>query len=184
MAPVLGIWASSFNSRTFQPTGSYDALATYTVPSGGVSSITFAGIPSTYTHLEIRGINLSTGTDGADLGIRFNSDSSNSYALHLLAGNGSSAFAGAAANASYGLAGTQAGATYPNASVTTVLDYANTSKNKTVRSLSGSDLNGSGRTGLYSGLWLSTSAITSITLLPQTGNFAQYSQFSLYGVKG
>jgi hypothetical protein len=66
-----------------------------------------------------------------------------------------------------------------------ILDYANTSKNKTIRMLSGNDRNGSGDIILISGLWASTSAINQIDLrLESAANFAQYSQFALYGIKG
>jgi hypothetical protein len=64
-----------------------------------------------------------------------------------------------------------------------VLDYANTNKFKTLRSLTGNDRNGSGSIWLDSGLWRSTSAITSIKFTTGTA-FAQYSQFALYGIKG
>jgi len=58
MSPILGIYASQITGHLnpFTPTGSYDALASYTVPSGGASTITFAGIPTggQYTHLQLR----------------------------------------------------------------------------------------------------------------------------------
>ena len=57
MSPNLGIIATSISGHlfTFSLVGNYDALATVTVPSGGLSSITFAGIPTTgYSHLQIR----------------------------------------------------------------------------------------------------------------------------------
>jgi hypothetical protein len=68
-----------------------------------------------------------------------------------------------------------------------VLDYASTNKYKTFRSLSGVDLNGSGLVGLFSGfLYSNTNAISNITLYANAGadNFAQHSQFALYGIKG
>jgi hypothetical protein len=65
-----------------------------------------------------------------------------------------------------------------------LLDYTNTSKYKTTRSLTGHDKNGSGLIVLYSGLWLNTAAVTSITVLPNTGNFNQYTSAALYGIKG
>ena len=69
--------------------------------------------------------------------------------------------------------------------VVDVLDYANTNKYKTVRTLGGKDLNGSGQEGLYSNLWKNTNAITDITLKVVGGsNFVQYSHFALYGIKG
>lgn len=189
MAPVLGIWASSFNSRTFQPTGSYDALATYTVPSGGVSSITFAGLPTggQYTHLQLRFIARNdTGVSG--LYFQFNNDSSSSYSYHRLVGNGSAASANGSATQTYGQILSQSGipsatSTFA-ASIIDILDYANTSKYKTVRSLSGYDGNGSGGIAFESDSYQKTNAINSIFIANNTNNFAQYSQFSLYGVKG
>jgi hypothetical protein len=63
------------------------------------------------------------------------------------------------------------------------LDYASTSKTKVVRSIVGGDRNGGGRITLSSGLWNSTSAITSFKIITSTDNFAQYSALALYGVK-
>jgi hypothetical protein len=66
-----------------------------------------------------------------------------------------------------------------------ILDYANTSKYKTQRGLGGADLNGSGYISFNSGNWRNTNAITSISLTPLYGSqFAQYSSFALYGIKG
>ena len=64
-----------------------------------------------------------------------------------------------------------------------ILDYANTNKYKTYRSLTGGDANGSGQVLLRSSNWRSTSAVTSMTLYPGVGNFTQYSSFALYGIK-
>ena len=71
------------------------------------------------------------------------------------------------------------------ATVCDILDYTNTNKYKTVRALSGHDQNGSGVIQLRSGFWRSTSAITSITISnDQIANIAEYTRFSLYGIKG
>jgi len=64
-----------------------------------------------------------------------------------------------------------------------VLDYQDTNKFKTSRSLSGFDANGSGQVLLSSGSWRSTVAVNSITLLAGAGNWTSVSQFTLYGVK-
>lgn len=183
MAPVLGIWASSFNSRTFQPTGSYDALATYTVPSGGVSSITFslAGLTG-YSHLQLRYLSKNTAA-GTDAYIQFNSQTNSVY-RHQLLGNGSSASGSANSGIAYILLTSgSSGTSMFGAGIVDILDYASTSKAKTVRSLSGYDLNGSGIVGLGSALWTSTSAITDMTIVSAGTNLAEFSQFALYGVK-
>ena len=67
-----------------------------------------------------------------------------------------------------------------------IQDYASTTKYKTVRSFSGMDGNAADTqyvVTLRSNLWLSTSAITSITLIPATA-FTTSTTFALYGIKG
>lgn len=188
--PILGIIASSFRSAA-GPEGAYDALATVTL-SATTASITFAGIPSGYKHLQIRFMGRSTDTGGDRIGqkIQFNSDTSSSYARHQLFGDGSSAAATATSSTTY-IASGLSELTAANAPANTfgvgiidILDYANTSKYKTVRALTGQDQNStSGRIFLASGLWQSTSAITSIVLAPETGNYVQYTSIALYGIK-
>jgi hypothetical protein len=192
MTPILGIIASSFRSAA-GPDGAYDALATVTVPSGGLATITFAAIPDTYKHLQIRAISRTTGTangggDGDWIRIRFNSDSGNNYARHYIQGNGANTFAGATTSTSGGLlersANGNSAANVFGALTVDILDYASTSKNKTVRNIGGIDNNGGGQMYFASSLWFATpTAINSILLIPENGNFAQYSQFALYGVK-
>lgn len=178
--PILGIWASQ-NYPRVTDTGAMFPISTVTVGSAGASSITFSSIPSTYTHLQIRGLGLIT--SGGGFTARFNGDTGANYSFHQLYGEGSIAQSNAGAVTqtfmyfAYGAGSTTA----PNAFVTDVLDYANTNKNKTVRSLNGNDLNGSGYIQLWSNAWYSTSAITSITV---TASFNQYSQLALYGIKG
>lgn len=174
----------------WSPVGAYDSIATVTVGSGGVSSIDFTSIPSTYKHLQIRQISRSTGT-APRFALAFNADTTyTNYINHNLYGDGSSA--GASVNNSStssretGMVTTSSAlANTFAASVVDILDYANTSKYKTTRTLTGYDLNGSGLMVMTSLLWMSTSAITQISITPYegTGNFAQYSQFALYGVK-
>jgi len=173
----------------WEPQGAYDALATVTVPSGGAASITFAGIPTGYKHLQIRGIGKTTRvTYGAGTMVQFNGDTAANYANHELFGDGAAAYAAAGTGVS-SIRVDAANATTSSANVFGVavidlLDYANTSKNKTLRALSGTDVNGAGGTiALNSGVWLNTSAITSITLFPEVGTFMQYSSYGLYGVR-
>jgi hypothetical protein len=186
--PILGIMASS--RLSWQPEGAYDSLATITVPSGGVASVEFAGIPSTYKHLQIRGISRSAtaGTAGQELLMRYNGTTTNYYRFHQLYGDGANAFSNVGANTSENApfftptAGNTANVF--GTAVIDILDYANTNKNKTVRSLTGFDLNGSGFIILRSGLWMNTAAVSSISLTADSsGTIAQYSSFALYGVK-
>jgi hypothetical protein len=163
----------------WEPAGAYDALATVTVPSGGVTTITFAGIPTGYKHLQVRVLGKTSTSSYGDL--RFNGDTTTSnYRYHVIYGNGASALATTGASAAYFPAdmSTQFGG-----SILDILDYANTSKNKTTRSLSGWDNNGSGNISLSSNLWMSTAAINQITITAAVGTFTEFSQFTLYGVK-
>jgi hypothetical protein len=173
----------------FEPTGSYDALASYTVPSGGVSTIEFAGIPTggQYTHLQIRLFVRPTSSSNGPVFMQLNNDTGSNYTRHSLRGDGSTAYSsGSASQTSMYFNGfnTYAGGTdRPTVSIIDILDYANTSKNKTVRTLAGLENNGSGEVGLYSGLWLNTNAITSIKLFDNV-NYGEYTQAALYGIRG
>jgi hypothetical protein len=165
--------------------GSYESIATTTVGASAVSSITFSSIPATYTHLQLRGSALCS-SNGGNIQIRFNSDTGSNYSMHYIAGGGASVIVGATASTTAitlceGVNGTSS--TFPAGVVTDVLDYTNTNKYTTIRSLGGQDSNNGGRDdiGLFSGAWLNTAAITSIVILP-SGNFNQYTQFALYGI--
>ena len=171
---------------------SYESISTVTVGSGGASSIDFSSIPSTYKHLQLRGIARNTTSGGnLDYAIRFNNDSSTSnYAWHRLFGDGSTTYGQWNVNpVGEGFIGITTQSTDTSntfaTSVTDVLDYASTNKNKTVRSLWGKDTNGGGLVGLASALWINSStAVNQVTIIPKSGNFAQYSSFALYGIKG
>ena len=173
----------------WEPQGAFDALATVTVPSGGVASINFAGIPTGYKHLQIRYIVRSTqAATETGINAQFNGDTGSNYAFHYIFGDGSSAAAGAGSSATalnlINIPGASATANAFGAGVFDLLDYASLTKNKTVRLLQGWDGNGSGRLNFSSGLWMNSStAVNSINFYPSSGNWAQYSQFALYGVK-
>lgn len=168
-------------------TGSFESIASVTPTSG--SSITFNSIPSTYSHLQIRLIVRDGTNTNSQYYLTFNGGASASYASHVLRGNGTSAFAaGFATNTEMRFAA-QTTATTANifgASIIDVIDYASTTKNKTVRSFNGYDNNTSdGWIYLVSSVWLSTSAVTSITITNANGStLASGSTFALYGIKG
>jgi len=185
--PILGTIASSYKSAV----GSYDSISTVTVGAGGAANVEFTSIPSSYTHLQIRGIARSTYNIGAStsLIIQLNGNSTiGNYSTHFLDGNGSSASAyGASGDFPQGvISNATAASGIFGAFVIDILDYTNTNKYKTIRSLSGNDNNGSGTLRFSSGtLYSNTNAVTSITLLSgSSSNLAQYTTFALYGIKG
>ena len=180
MSSSVGIYASQISGHLV--TNSYASIQTVTVGSGGASSITFSSIPSTYTHLQIRGICQIASDPG--LNFYWNGDTTHSnYYSHGLLGSGSSASAGSYSSNPFLIYNTSSGSAF-GAFVIDLLDYTNTQKYKVSRSLHGNDNNGSGYINFFSGLYKSTSAITSLTIQNEYSNtIAQYSSFALYGVK-
>lgn len=158
---------------------SFESIATVTA---GGSTITFTSIPSTYKHLQIRiSGTLAANGDGV---IRFNNDTTNTnYTTHQLYGTGSSVASDYLVNTSYPPyydPGVGTGVTYVN--VMDILDYSDTNKNKTIRTLVGWDNNGTGRVGLCSNSWMSTSAINRIDFTNR--NYNSGTIIALYGIKG
>jgi hypothetical protein len=200
--PILGIIASQISGHLAPPPvfqGDYWALNSATVPSGGVASITFSNIPQNYTHLQVRCLLRSNRATFAidNLKIQFNGDTSaSSYATHILDGDGATAASSAYASGSLNtacagnfVAASGASTGVFGASVVDILQYTNTSINKTVRGIGGVDNNSGGgstfgMSSFASGLWLNTSAITSITISGfNGGTLSEFSQAALYGVK-
>jgi len=190
MTPMLGILASQISGHLAAP-NSYESITTNTVGSGGTTSITFSSISSAYKHLQLRFTARSLDVDtNAFIYMRFNGDTASNYSDHYLRGDGASVSAIANANNTVIYATGQIPALNATASVfgvgvVDILDYTNTNKYKTSRSLNGYDSNGSGSIFLESGNWRNTNAVSSITLTTQASQgFAQYSSFALYGIKG
>lgn len=171
--------------------GSFESIATGT-GTGSSNTITFSSIPNTYKHLQIRALEKITdaGSGLSSLSIVLNSDSGLNYPYHRLFGNGTTVYAQGydATNGGNGM--------YVGAVTTTGLtsifgtaiydfhDYASSSKYKTMRGFAGADYNGNGQVHLTSSVWLNTAAITSISLVANTTNWASGTQFALYGIKG
>lgn len=159
----------------------YEQIATYTA-SGSPTTFTFSSIPQTYSSLQIR-CNSVTSTTG-QLSIRINGDTGFNYAEHYIVGNGS--LASTAGDASGGFSRLryciESGSTYPGAAIIDIDNYTSTTSNKTVRSFTGTDASAAGFVRLTSGLWLSTNAITSITIFNLT--MTTGATFALYGIKG
>jgi hypothetical protein len=160
----------------------YVALDKITVGTA-TPSITFSSIPGTYTDLVIVANTNTTGSTGDDdLYMRFNGDTGSNYSWTRLFGNGTTATSSRGTSTVYcrigNSAGTSATTTFPT-TIINVMNYANTTTNKTVVSRGN---NSAVAAEAIVSMWRSTAAITSITILPQTANFRIGSTFSLYGI--
>ena len=193
--PIVGQFGSLAGlGSLILPGGAMESIATITVGSGGAANVEFTSIPSNFQHVQIRGLLKDSGTSPErTIAMRVGNasvDTGSNYAEHMLYGNGSTASASAVTSAS------QINATniVPYASQTSIfaalvidiLDYSSTSKYKTIRMLAGYDSNGAGTVGIFSGLWMSTSAVDTIRLGTRSGfagTVAQYSTFALFGVR-
>lgn len=187
----LGFWAAA--GAGGGAAGAFEQIETVSL-TGSQSSVTFSSIPSTYKHLQVR---MAVRTDAAGSTednsglIEFNGDTTNgNYAGHYLSGNGSGVNS---SGTSFKIGTIRNIATSLNTSsaysahIIDLLDYTSTNKNKTVRSFSGQHNSTYSAYGvaLTSLLWLNTSAVTSFTLKPASGqNWVSGSRFTLYGIKG
>jgi len=186
---LLNTVLGSFSSGVAASTSSYESIATGT-GTGLSATISFTSIPSTYKHLQIRGIAKDTFANSNVFGmyVTFNSDTGSNYASHRLGGDGASTYAnGYATQTSIELRSYSVGNSATNimgVSIMDVIDYASTSKYKTLRSAGGVDKNGSGNIELCSGLWQNTAAITRIDLVTSGTLWSSSTTFALYGIKG
>lgn len=168
----------------------YESIAT---TAGSGASITFSSIPSTYKSLQIRTLYKDSSTNSAQeapLYIYFNGDTGGNYAYHYLRGNGSTATASAVTSTTWMRvdgAGVVSTTGAYGTSIIDIIDYASTSKNKTMRALAGGDGNVSQTNymvSLSSGVWMNTNAVTSVTVYAGNSGFASGSSIALYGIKG
>ena len=159
-------------------------IATANGSPSASGSFTFNSIPQTFTHLQIRIFHLSN-ANGGTLQFQFNGDTGSNYASHYLMGTGTVVAYNATTSSSnmkmFGYS-TGTNTTYPTCMVFDLLDYTNTNKYKTAKAISGIDQNGSGEIELNSGLWMNTSAVTSITVLTNGGWYTN-SKAQLYGIQ-
>ena len=164
----------------------YTLIASSTVGAGGAASIDFSSIPGTYTDL-LLDISARKSDTGLNVDITFNGSTSGYSELYLY---GFSTSTGSGKNT--GL--TKLSPQFVNSSSFTantfnsgqlyIPNYAG-SNYKSISLENASETNSSSDAWLmlYSGLWASTSAITSIKLEMPGYNFVQYSTAYLYGIK-
>lgn len=162
----------------------------YTAPtSSSAGQIFFGDIPQTFTHLQLRVYARTTNAvvNSQTSGLQLNTVGTNSYNGRQLEGNGAAVSAAVPGffNCWFNqpqITGASATANVFGVQIIDILDYSNTNKNKTIRAIGGFDNNGNGVTGFYSGLFISTNAITSITWNVSGNLVAAGSTFQLYGI--
>jgi hypothetical protein len=171
-------------------------IGTYTVPSSGgpYFGFTFANVPQTFAHLQIRFFIRGTAASYDSIRANFANDvTTSNYRNHNLYGNGTSVISGNHQSVAGSIGVPSASA--PNNSslanvyacyIVDILDYTNTSKNKVVKSFGGWDDNNTSTTnqnvGLFSYMYfLNTNAITSITVAG-FNTIAEGTRFDLYGI--
>lgn len=183
----LGFWAAAGGGSA---ASDYELIST-TLLTGTQNAISLTSIPGTYKHLQLRyTLRGDSGfTGGQNVDITFNSDTGSNYAWHQMSSSGSTPTTSGASsqsvirqNQGYPLGGNASGIYC--AAVMDILDYASTTKTKTVRRMQGVLVPSNSWIKLDSGLWNSTDALTSINISGTNNNFVAGSRVSLYGVKG
>ena len=185
----MSLWLGIMGASGLIPGGGFESIATATL-GADTATIEFTSVPSGYQHLQVRGL-LRSDYNNITAGpyLEVNSDTTGPYAAHRILGTGSAASAYGEANMTLGTyPGLDAGntniANVFSGVVMDILDYSSTSKNKTFRTFTGFDSNGQGWVAVYSGLWVSTSAITSLKFkFGGSAKFRQHTTLAIYGVK-
>jgi hypothetical protein len=156
----------------------YTPIATTTLGSAS-ATVDFTSISGSYTDLIL--VTDFAVTSAGDFYLRFNSDTGNNYSVTILVGDGSSAVSSRSSSVSYISPNYNSDQTSQRAIHNwSIQNYSNTTTNKTV--LCRYD-NVSRQTVAAVGLWRSTSAITSINISRNAGNFSAGSIFTLFGIK-
>jgi len=164
-------------------------IASTTVGSGGIGSVTFSSIPSTYTDLCIIGsARMSSVFNNVEFYMIINGDGSTLYSGTILQGFGTTVNSPRTSNTTYANnfnapAASNGIGIFGNMTMY-MPNYANTStfKSYVVDSVSGIMTTTNNSLLLSAGLYRSTAAVNSLQMLP-TGNWLQYTSFTLYGIK-
>lgn len=153
----------------------------WTQLGANTATVTFSEIPATFQDLRVVAFTrYAIGENNTY--VRFNNDSATNYSGTAIYGNGTSALSFRESNATGFQVGRSPDATGVFNTITfDILNYANTSTNKTVLSSCAMDENGSGFVYRLVNLWRSTSAINRIDFY--FPGFDSGSTFALYGVR-
>jgi hypothetical protein len=167
-----------------KPASDFELISTQVLGSS-TATVTFSGLGTSaaaYKHLQLRIVAKHSADQNAVLQI--NGDSSANYWWHMVQGNGS-------ASSSYGTSASWMQIGYgpnssviPTVSIIDILDFASTTKTKTIRTMTGCAYSATQNVKLMSGLYLPTGAVTSLSMNEVAGAYQAGSRFSLYGIKG
>ena len=183
---MIGIMESQKSGHLI--TGNFD-LISQQFGNGSVSSITFSSIPQTYKSLQLRVAVLNNSGGSTGTGLQFNGVTTGYYA-HGLYGQGTSLIPTSIGGGTSFIPGSPVGiggltTTYPAFAIIDIIDYTSTAKYKTTKSIMGLNQNTTttSEIDIFSGLYPSTTAITSLTYYSTGSNvFSSTSSFALYGV--
>jgi hypothetical protein len=157
----------------------YEAIATVTVGSGGAANIEFTAIPSTFTDLLVK---LSVrGSALYNVLMSINSSTSN-FSYRLLEGDGATAASYSNTTGRIGNTVTTTSNTFSSIEVYLPNYRSSTNKSYSVDAVSEANAT-TAYADLTAGLWSNTAAITALGFTMGTGDFAQYSTATLYGIK-
>lgn len=184
-----GVLSGTYPDPTFATSPAMEQLYD-NVAGGAIASWDVSGISQAYNHLKlvltVRG---STAATVVSSGIRFNNDSGNNYnSQRTYSNNAGVAGSGNFAQSRLILADCPAASSAANAAGTMevlVPSYALTTFNKGVvfNSVAVQAVYGTNDyTWSGGGDWLSTAAITRVTVLPASGNWLAGSRLTIYGL--
>lgn len=182
---IGSLWFKSYAAGN-GAAAAYELISTV-FGTGSTSTVTFTSIPQTYKHLQVRFASNANYLNGSNPWMQFNGDTAANYAWHVLSSDGTSVTSGATPSTTWMLVGrlpNNGAVQQVGISVIDILDYTSTTKNKTIRSLGGTSSTADRYIRMNSGVWLSTAAVTSLTLSNDAASWPTTSRFSLYGVRG
>jgi hypothetical protein len=159
-------------------------IATVTVGAGGVASMAFSSIPSTYTDLCVKISARTNRTNIADSILASLNGSSSSFSWRLLEGDGGGVYS---VTGTTGLVGVATAASATADTFSNVEFYIPNYAGSTNKSISAEGVMEQNATTSYldliASLWSNTAAINSITLTSSnSANFVQYTTATLYGI--
>tara|TARA_R110000868_G_scaffold118811_1_gene314883 strand:- start:300 stop:803 length:504 start_codon:yes stop_codon:yes gene_type:complete len=160
----------------------YTLISSNTVGAGGVASITFSSIPSTYTDLLLVCSTRITTTSGVVASLKLQCNGVDITGRRLGAeGNPMAAYSDTNATA-YTATDAATASTFNNTSFY-IPNYGSTTTFKSVSIDSVTENNAvSGGLDLVAGIYSANTAITSLTILNASFNLMQYSSAYLYGI--